>query len=220
MFEGYCDKTVDLFWGIRLNNDRDWFQTQKADFAAYVMKPTKELAGELYDWLSETYPGMNLNLHISRVYRDARRLFGRGPLNDHIWFSFQSADENRAEAPCLWFEVGADGYGYGAGWWMRAADAMRYRKLIDADEKAFRKIVRPLEKQTELKLDAPEYAKPKGHADDDLRAWYNLRTLNVCCMKKYDALSYSRQLVDAMKDGYLQLMPYFQFMEKVYKSRS
>ena len=75
------------------------------------MTPTKALAGELYDWFQETYPDLHLNVHISRIYRDARRLFGRGPLNDHIWFSFQNAIENRGEAPCFWFQVGADGYG-------------------------------------------------------------------------------------------------------------
>lgn len=118
MFTGYTDQTVDVFWGIRFNNDRAWFAEHKQEFQDAVMTPTKALAGELYDWFQETYPDLHLNVHISRIYRDARRLFGRGPLNDHIWFSFQNAIENRGEAPCFWFQVGADGYGCGAGWWM------------------------------------------------------------------------------------------------------
>ena len=110
MFTGYTDQTVDVFWGIRFNNDRAWFAEHKQEFQDAVMTPTKALAGELYDWFQETYPDLHLNVHISRIYRDARRLFGRGPLNDHIWFSFQNAIENRGEAPCFWFQVGADGY--------------------------------------------------------------------------------------------------------------
>ena len=116
MFTGYTDQTVDVFWGIRFNNDRAWFAEHKQEFQDAVMTPTKALAGELYDWFQENYPDLHLNVHISRIYRDARRLFGRGPLNDHIWFSFQNAIENRGEAPCFWFQVGADGYGCGAGW--------------------------------------------------------------------------------------------------------
>ncbi len=100
MFTGYTDQTVDVFWGIRFNNDRAWFAEHKQEFQDAVMTPTKALAGELYDWFQETYPDLHLNVHISRIYRDARRLFGRGPLNDHIWFSFQNAIENRGEAPC------------------------------------------------------------------------------------------------------------------------
>ena len=115
MFTGYTDQTVDVFWGIRFNNDRAWFAEHKQEFQDAVMTPTKALAGELYDWFQETYPNLHLNVHISRIYRDARRLFGRGPLNDHIWFSFQNAIENRGEAPCFWFQVGADGYGCAHG---------------------------------------------------------------------------------------------------------
>ena len=95
MFTGYTDQTVDVFWGIRFNNDRAWFAEHKQEFQDAVMTPTKALAGELYDWFQENYPDLHLNVHISRIYRDARRLFGRGPLNDHIWFSFQNAIENR-----------------------------------------------------------------------------------------------------------------------------
>ena len=115
MFTGYSDKTVDFFWDIRFNNSREWFHPRKDQFNAYIMDPTKALSGELYDWLTENYPQLHLNLHISKIYRDARRLFGRGPLKDHIWFSFQNELEGRENAPCLWFELGCEGYGYGFG---------------------------------------------------------------------------------------------------------
>ena len=81
MFTGYTDQTVDVFWGIRFNNDRAWFAEHKQEFQDAVMAPTKALAAELYDWFQADYPDLHLNLHISRIYRDARRLFGRGPLS-------------------------------------------------------------------------------------------------------------------------------------------
>ena len=49
MFTGYTDQTVDVFWGIRFNNDRAWFAEHKQEFQDAVMTPTKALAGELYD---------------------------------------------------------------------------------------------------------------------------------------------------------------------------
>ena len=74
MFTGYTDQTVDVFWGIRFNNDRAWFAEHKQEFQDAVMAPTKALAAELYDWFQADYPDLHLNLHISRIYRDARRL--------------------------------------------------------------------------------------------------------------------------------------------------
>ena len=72
MFTGYTDQTVDVFWGIRFNNDRAWFAEHKQEFQDAVMAPTKALAAELYDWFQADYPDLHLNLHISRIYRDAR----------------------------------------------------------------------------------------------------------------------------------------------------
>ena len=140
MFTGYSDKVGDFFWELRFNNSREWFNPRKEEFNQLVMQPTKALANELYDWFQEQYPALGLNLHISRIYRDARRLFGRGPLKDEIWFSFQNEIEHRDGAPDFWFEVGAEGYGLGFGYWMRAADAARMRKLIDQDAKPMEKL--------------------------------------------------------------------------------
>ena len=38
MFTGYTDQTVDVFWGIRFNNDRAWFAEHKQEFQDAVMK--------------------------------------------------------------------------------------------------------------------------------------------------------------------------------------
>lgn len=98
MFTGYSEKVGDFFWELRFNNSREWFNPRKEEFNQLVMQPTKALANELYDWFQEQYPALGLNLHISRIYRDARRLFGRGPLKDEIWFSFQNEIEPIATA--------------------------------------------------------------------------------------------------------------------------
>ena len=192
MFTGYTDQTVDVFWGIRFNNDRAWFAEHKQEFQDAVMTPTKALAGDLYDWFQEAYPDLHLNVHISRIYRDARRLFGRGPLNDHIWFSFQNAIENRGEAPCFWFQVGADGYGCGAGWWMPAASGVQLRRLLDNDPKRAEKLLRQLDAQQEYTLSGPAYARPKGHAGEPVGRLYNMRSFSIESMHPFDERSSGR----------------------------
>ncbi len=217
MFTGYSDRTVDFFWQIRFNNDREWFRPRKDEFNTVIMDPTKELANELYDWFQEKYPRLNLNLHISRIYRDARRLFGRGPLKDHIWFSFQNEIGPRELSPCFWFEIGCDGYGYGMGNWATPDVAARYRRLIDLAPEKMDALARRFEKQTVFALEGEEYARPKGHAGERIGAWYNRKYISLSCSRSYDALSYSRELVDAVKDGFTFLMPYYEFFDKAYR---
>ena len=54
MFTGYTDQTVDVFWGIRFNNDRAWFAEHKQEFQDAVMTTDKGAGRELYDWFQET----------------------------------------------------------------------------------------------------------------------------------------------------------------------
>ena len=216
MFTGYTDQTVDIFWGIRFNNDRAWFAEHKQEFQDAVMAPTKALAAELYDWFQADYPDLHLNLHISRIYRDARRLFGRGPLNDHIWFSFQNAIENRGEAPCFWFQVGADGYGCGAGWWMPAASGVQLRRLLDNDPKRAEKLLRQLDAQQIFALSGPSYARLKGHAGEPVGRLYNMRSFSIESMHPFDARSSSPELTEWLKEGFRFLLPFYQLFEQAY----
>ena len=216
MFTGYSDKVGDFFWELRFNNSREWFNPRKAEFDQLVMQPTKALANELYDWFQEQYPALGLNLHISRIYRDARRLFGRGPLNDHIWFSFQNAIENRGEAPCFWFQVGADGYGCGAGWWMPAASGVQLRRMLDNDPKRAEKLLRQLDAQQEYTLSGPVYARPKGHAGEAVGRLYNMRSFSIESMHPFDARSSGPELTEWIRDGFRFLLPFYRLFEQAY----
>ena len=188
MFTGYTDQTVDIFWGIRFNNDRAWFAEHKQEFQDAVMAPTKALAAELYDWFQADYPDLHLNLHISRIYRDARRLF----------------------------QVGADGYGCGAGWWMPAASGVQLRRLLDHDPARGEKLLRNLDAQDAFTLSGPAYARPKGHAAEPLGRLYNLRSFSLESMHPFDARSISAALTDWVKDGFRFLLPYYQLFEQAY----
>ena len=217
MFTGYSDRTVDFFWQIRFNNSREWFAPRKQEFADVIMNPTKELANELYDWFTEQYPKLGLNMHISRIYRDARRLFGKGPLKDHIWFSFQNEIGPRELSPCFWFELGCDGYGYGMGNWATPAVAARYRKMIDLAPKAFDDLARRFEQQDVFQLEGESYARAKGHADERIGAWYNKKYISLSCERNYDDLCYSHDLVGVIEEGFAFLMPYYEFFDKAYR---
>ncbi len=56
MFTGYCDKTLDFLWGIRLNNDRAWFTEHKDDYLQYLYQPTMDLGNEVYARFMGNFP--------------------------------------------------------------------------------------------------------------------------------------------------------------------
>ena len=134
MFQGFSQETVDFMWGIRFNNEKSWFEPHKADYQTYFLQPMKELGAQVQEALLDRFPQSGLNLKVSRIYRDARRLFGRGPYKDHLWFSLRRPGERDSAIPCFWFEVAPDHYGYGMGCWdMPPATMARLRARIDRD---------------------------------------------------------------------------------------
>ena len=86
MFQGYTQETVDFMWGIRFNNERGWFLEHKQQYQTQLLEPTRALGEQVYEGVQAMLPREPLMLKTSRIYRDARRLFGRGPYKDHLWF--------------------------------------------------------------------------------------------------------------------------------------
>ena len=98
MFQGYTQGTIDFLWGLKLNNERSWFQAHKVEFLEQVDRPTRELAEQLRSEMTDLYPKLGLELKVSRIYRDARRLFGLGPLQGSpVVLSAQAGGARRAD---------------------------------------------------------------------------------------------------------------------------
>jgi len=221
MFQGFSQKTVDFMWGIRFNNERDWFLAHKEDYINDFLTPTKELGQQVYDGLHAMEPHEPLILKVSRIYRDARRLHGRGPYKDHLWWCIRTGDENWTGRPVFWFELGPDYYSYGLGFWEpKAAVLEAYRREIDRDPEAFSKMVRRFNKQKGLSLQGEEYKKAKGEVSNLLRPWYQKRNLMLCFEGPLDESIYSPDLADTILAAYKELMPFYKWFARVAASIS
>ena len=48
MFTGFTPETIDFLWGIRMNNNRDWFMENKPSYVKYLFEPTKALGAAVF----------------------------------------------------------------------------------------------------------------------------------------------------------------------------
>ena len=216
MFQGFSQQTNDFLWGVRFNNERPWFEAHKQEDIDHVQTPMRELAQEVYQRFSAAHEELPLMVRVSRIYRDARRLYGRGPYKSHLWFSLRMSGENWAERPVFWFEIYPAGYAYGLGIYdARPATMARFRKAVDEDPEEMRKLARAFEKQDRFQLGAEEYKRPKGQAQPPLDQWYNRKSLDITCARQIDALLYSRELVDELLDAFESLMPYYRYFSSL-----
>ena len=114
MFQGFSRSASDWFWELIFNNERPWFEAHKEEYIRLLKEPFQALAEDTLAEMRRRYPERDFTLHVSRIYRDARRLFGRGPYKDHLWFSIKESTA-RQQGRSLWFELGAAEYSYGCG---------------------------------------------------------------------------------------------------------
>lgn len=218
MFQGFSQQTVDFLWGIRFNNERGWFSEHKQDYLTYLYEPMKELGAQVQAGLLERFPHSGLNLKISRIYRDARRLFGRGPYKDHLWLSLFRWDEGEDGArPVLWFELTPDGFSYGMGFWCAKAAVMeKHRARIDGNPAPLLELDGLLKRQKDLALTGPEYARRKSCALPELADWYNKKSLAVSFDSPLTEELYSPALADTLVDAFSFLMPFYDYFSTLW----
>ena len=113
MFRGFSEKSGDFLWGLAFNNDRAWFNAHREEYEEHLNQPFRALATETFERMKALRPGADLQLHIARIYRDARRLYGRGPFKENLWFTIHHGDIHEG-GPVCWFEVTGHEWSYGA----------------------------------------------------------------------------------------------------------
>ena len=216
MFNGFSQATGDFIWSLSMNNDRTWFMEHKQAFEDVLNQPFRALAFETLEKMQAAFPDQEFQTHIARIYRDARRLFGRGPYKDHLWFSLQSG-ERRACGPMFWFEIGGTGWSCGCGNWEDSADiGEHWRKRIDDEPKRFEAIVRGIEQRGPFTLYGDTYKRPKADKGEWLNPWYNRKHLSVGYEHGYGGVLFTPELPDALVEAFTALMPLYGFLRDVW----
>ena len=214
MFTGFTDETVDFMWGIRFNNERTWFEAHKDVYLTQFYQPMRELSAELYDFIREKRSDYGLISKVTRIYRDARRLHGRGPYKDSLWFSVEQPSEQWTAHPTLWFELSPDGWYCGMGYYMPKPLTMaKLRARIDRDPKTMEALTRRLNGQQELTLETEDYKRPRAAAPSPLlEPWYKMKSFSILHQDKLTEELFSREIVDHLKRDFEFLLPYYDYV--------
>jgi uncharacterized protein (TIGR02453 family) len=172
MFEGFSPETVDFLWGIRMNNEREWFLVHKKDYVNYLYEPMKALGKDLFRPFLDR-PG-NL-LKVSRIYRDAR-LHHPLPYKESLWICIRQDVQWWAENPCLYFEIRPEGVTYGFCLWRpRPATMAQLRKHWAENPREFPALIKKIEKTTGVPVTADVYKRSVQAPVAELEPFYAWR---------------------------------------------
>ncbi len=212
MFQGFSPETVDFLWGIRMNNNRDWFAANKKAYVDTLYEPMKALGQDLFQPFLDK-PG-NL-LKVSRIYRDAR-MHPPVPYKESLWICIRQDVDWWAENPCLYFEINPDGVHYGfVHWRPRTATMEEFRKRISAKPDEFLTMVREVEESVGQKITADCYKRPKPCDNPVLEPYFAWRG-DISCTRHEDfsEAAFGPELGDRVLDFFVKLMPLYDYFNQ------
>ena len=216
MFQGFTKEAVDFLWGIRLNNYRSWFEAHKQEYLELVAAPLRELGEQVHGELEGESRKLGLDLHVSRIYRDARRLHGRGPYKDHLWFTLRREREEGAGAPAFYFELAPEYFSMGMGYYSATPETMaKFRARLDRDPAPMEKLARRLARRSCFQLEGERYRRPKGDPGPLLEPWYNRKTVSLCWDRNCEGILFEPGLAEETAESFRFLMPYYRYFDSL-----
>lgn len=210
MFQGFSPETMDFLWGIRFNNNRDWFNAHKQDYQTYLYEPMKALSEEIAAAFSEVD---GLRMHLSRIYRDMR-MHPPTFYKDSLWFCLRRDGHPWLERPCLCFEIRPEGYRYGfllAYPKSAEAEAIRIKMTDHADQ--FLSLVQKAERESGIRLDGDHYKRPKPCVDLRLAPYFELKNYMAIRDCPPDELLYAPALAEEVRRVLLAWLPVHEFFQ-------
>ena len=212
MFTGFTPETVDFLWGIRMNNNRDWFQANKKQYTDKLYEPMKELGRELFQPFLDR-PGNVLK--VSRIYRDAR-MHPPEPYKESLWICIRQNVEWWAENPCLYFEINPEGVHYGFFLWKMRTSAMEeFRKYITAYPDEFLKLIADTEAAVGQPITAELYKRPKPTEDKRLEPYFAWKG-QIGCVRSIEPGPgmFGPQLKEEVADFFEKLIPIYEYFNR------
>ena len=177
MFTGFTPETFDFLWGIRMNNNREWFTEHKAQYTKTLYEPMKELGQTLFAPFSDTPDNI---LKVSRIYRDAR-MHPPTPYKESIWLCIRKNGEQWAQSPCLCLEIRPEGIRYGfLLCYPNAAFMEEFRRRISARPDEFLNLIAQTEQAAGIPVTAETYKRPKPTDNPELAPYFAWKTEIVC----------------------------------------
>lgn len=208
MFCGFSPEAIDFLWGIRLNNNRDWFASHKKAYQKHLYEPMKELSQEVFSGFRDV---PNMDYKLSRIYKDAR-MHPTVPYKESLWLVMRPEGSSWSEQPSLYFEIRPEGYDYGFLLWSPKAIVMeRYRNLLASNPEEYPALIRQIERSTGLVLKGEEYARKKPCPDPVLEPYYNRKNILMTAGGQPDDLLFSPELSKAVRETLKKIYPLYEY---------
>jgi uncharacterized protein (TIGR02453 family) len=135
VFSGFTKETVRFYASLRKNNNRAWFEKNRAVYEAHVIGPARLFVMSMGERLRSIVPGIvavpAVNKSIFRINRDTRFSLDPSPYKTNLGLYFWDGAQSRMESAGFYVGLEPPDIMLGGGLYM-IPDAIlgRYRKAV------------------------------------------------------------------------------------------
>lgn len=134
-FGGFSSALIDFFEELQHNNDKAWFEANRARFESQVQQPLLDFTAAIAPKLTAIYPSYEAVAKksggsLTRIYRDVRFSSDKTPYNTYLSLRFFHRVGKKTTAPVMGLHVSPRGFYAGLG--IFAADGPTLKAIRDA----------------------------------------------------------------------------------------
>jgi len=215
-FTGFTPDTLVFLRTLAANNNKAWFEEHKDQYRQLLQEPLQQLALALSGSLMAIDHDLIIEPRrvVSRIYRDTRFSRNKSPYKTTMWLTYKRPLTNWQDAPAYFFEIAADSYRFGMGFYSASKGTMdRLREEIEQREERFRQAVAFLGEQDTFVLEGELCKKVrKPDLPDDLQEWHMRKNLYLVCNRQPDESLSTRRLADDLGKGFFLLAPFYGYL--------
>jgi uncharacterized protein (TIGR02453 family) len=133
-----------FFDGLAKNNNKEWFEKNRATYENEVKAPFRKLIEVLTEKLAKDLPELNREASkaIFRINRDIRFSKDKSPYKNHLGAVFSRTGTKDQDYPGFYIHFGADEILVGGGkYFVSKEDLVKIRQEIYYNHKEFKKIL-------------------------------------------------------------------------------
>jgi uncharacterized protein (TIGR02453 family) len=138
------NKFFKFFDELSKNNNKEWFEKNRATYENEVKKPFRKLVEDLTEKLAKDLPEINRDVSksIFRINRDIRFAKDKSPYKNHVAAVFSRKGTKDEEYPGFYLHFGANEVMVGGGkYFVNKEDLHKIRQEIFYNNAAFKKIL-------------------------------------------------------------------------------
>jgi len=211
-FNGFSPESLAFLRDLKENNGKAWFKEHRSDYEL-LLAPLRALTAGLTPLMLSIDPDFVTTPArvISRIHRDTRFSRDKSPYKTTLWLTFKKPLSQWQDAPAFFFELGADNWRYGMGFYAASKETMdRLRRLIERKPYEFEEMIAFLAGQDRFEVGGEQYKRLINPAvPEHLRSWHQRKSVYLVCNRQSDSGLFGRELLNELVAGFTLLAPLY-----------